>query len=200
MSDADTLNALEREQRKAYWKGEETAARRLPQFLPQDPLSGASLRESERIEEAVFEAQETAWTMQVEADNLSAITGDNKGPHGVRGRAGLEWVNKRGGELSPQAVDDWVDELVRETGDPSLYDRPSYEKKAMFYNWVRKMESWDTGVKPPDTWKQQETRDDKAMREFEQTQTPDRSTAEDKSLKLDQQISADSLPDSIGVG
>jgi len=194
MSDADTLNALERQQRAAYWKGEETAARRMPAFLPQDPLQGMALAEAEAIEEEV-------WNMEVEAQNAAEVTGLNRGPHGKQGRAALDWVNEKGGELSPQALDDWVDQVVRTSGDVALYDRPSYEKKAMFYSWVRKMESWDSGIPEPTSWRERPTRDDKATDEFEQTQKPEQpGTPEDKAMKLDQQISADSLPDSIGVG
>ena len=44
------LDDLERQQREAYWRGEQEAASRLVPFQPQDPLAGAALMEAERLE------------------------------------------------------------------------------------------------------------------------------------------------------
>lgn len=54
------LSDLERQQRKAYWKGEQEAASRLVPFDPRNPLAGAALEEAERIEAEVERVQEAA--------------------------------------------------------------------------------------------------------------------------------------------
>lgn len=54
------LADLERQQRRAYWKGEQDAARRLVPFDPRNPLAGAALEESERIEAEMARLEEAA--------------------------------------------------------------------------------------------------------------------------------------------
>ena len=139
----DQLANIERQQRKAYWKGEQQAERRLPTFTPRDPLSGAVLRDGERIEEAV-------WQAEVEAQNMLLAAQENavnqQSSQRELAQHALHLINQAGGELSPQALDDWVD--FQAQNDPSIYDRPSYEKKSMFYTWLRDMEDVAEGKEP----------------------------------------------------
>jgi len=211
MSDADQLNALERAQRTAYWKGEETAARRLPAFLPQDPVQGAVLAESERIEEQVWNLEQEAaeaqylrdeadWQMDVEAQNMPGGTPTyNKTPESQQemARMALWRIKEAGGELSPKALDQWVEFQGRE--QPEIFDRPSYEQKGMFYSWMRDMEDISEGREPRDielqSPEEQRPRDTKSFdkMELEQGKRP-------QPRDLDVDISGNNLPDTIGVG
>ena len=140
----DQLANIERQQRKAYWKGEQLAERRLPTFTPRDPLAGAALREGERIEEAVWQAEVEAQNMLEQAEeqkNLRATSSQQE-----MAQHALHMINQAGGELSPQALDDWVDFVAQE--HPDIYDRPSYEKKGMFSTWLRDMEDIAEGREP----------------------------------------------------
>lgn len=188
----DQLANLERQQRKAYWAGEEAASHRLPQFLPQDPLSGAVLQESERIEEEV-------WNAEVEAENMLLAAQENQVNRQSSQRElaqhALHLINQAGGELSPQALDDWVD--FQAQSDPSIYDRPSYERKAFFYAWLRDMEDIAAGKKPqPRNYSSpRKTRDDAALDAHEKQQgRPSRP----RDLGVD--LANDNLPEGTELG
>lgn len=193
MSDADQLNALERQQRQAYWKGEETAQRRLPAFLPQDPIQGAVLAESERIEEQVWNMEQEAQEAQLQAEEYAAedawreetqqqgMLNDQNPPTvgqpqaipegvDVQGaREMLAEVNRWGGELDDNSVDQFVIQIAKDmkyNRGETLADRPRYEQKAEFYKWLRKMENWSEGKKEREgEWKTQESPDEKFDRQ-----------------------------------
>jgi len=164
----DQLANMERQQRKAYWVGEQQSERRMPTFSARDPLAGLALQESDRIEEEVwakeqeaFEAQDwadqVAWDNEVQAqgmlDDQNPPTVDRPAtiPEGVDvqgARDSLSRVNEWGGEMDDNAVDQFV---IQVAGDQkynrgqTLDQRPRYEQKAEFYKWLRKMEAWSRG-------------------------------------------------------
>jgi hypothetical protein len=164
----DQLANMERMQRKAYWKGEQQAERRLPQFTPRNPLAGQALQESDRIEEEIWAveqeaeeeaawAAEVAWRNEVQQqgmlDTQNPPTAEQPAtiPEGVDvqgARESLARVNEWGGEMDDNAVDQFV---IQVAGDMKynqgqlLSERPRYEQKAEFYKWLRKMESWSRG-------------------------------------------------------
>jgi hypothetical protein len=129
----DQLANMERQQRKAYWKGEQAAASRLVPFLPREPLSGAMLEEAERIEQEV-------WDAQVKAEAAANVPVGPPTEDQQQANMNLRKVNQSGGELDPNALDEWTAWADRQIPDLDLWGRPEYERKALFFQWLREQE------------------------------------------------------------
>ena len=120
------LSELERQQRRAYWKAEEEANSRLPQFQPQDPLSGVALQETYRIEAEAAEArrmrEEKLWKEKLEAAGMGMA--DLIGPGGAAAakieeaqlEEGIDRLDRRRTEMgvSETTPDVWPEPLTME--------------------------------------------------------------------------------------
>ncbi len=141
------LADLERQQRRAYWKGEQQAASRLVPFDPRNPLAGAQLEEVERIDQAVWEAE-----VMAQAVPELPVGPPTEGEQTVA-RENLQYVQKQGGEFSTVPMDEYLGKIekpfLEEHGIDVWELRPA-EQKALWYQWLREQED-RAGVERPPT-------------------------------------------------
>ena len=162
--DPDLVANMERQQRKAFWKGEAQSERRLPVHTPRDPLAGLALQENERNEEALdahqaaaeearYAREESEWQMDLEeqyqSPHAKSWEGTVDASQQQLAQHALAMVNFKGGELSPAAHDDWVDFQANQSDDPEKwYKMPHWKTSSLFNAWIRDMEDIAQGIPP----------------------------------------------------
>lgn len=185
MSDLDDLD---RAQREAYFKGELEAESRLPMFLPQDPLAGAALQESERIQEEV-------WRAEVEAQNM---IDHFEGPP-TRGQGEywdiIEKLNSLGGAASNAAQDWFAEKFDKAYPQADIWGKPEWVRSGMFENFIRDVRRSE-GQEVQESWKHMEPSEDvKALKKIN-APPPSRKPPRD----LDVDLATDNLPEGTDIG